>query len=345
MTSTRKEERPAAARDDSVLERLLHRPRRRPRLDDLPLRLQGERVLVIGAATPVGSALVRCLARMKEVTVVALDRDGERLEQLAATAPRRIVPAFGDAADHGLWRDLARGPRLRLVLHASPSRSEKLAEVSPRALLIDELAGMVALLRALRTLSPDAFVHASDEWALRPDGVLPHVRRVVERLVIGTALRGAASRCVVLRRQRLLDGPNGVARLGDAPGEQEPPRSYLDSDEAAEAMLASATRAESGELTAIDAGPPVAWETLRTRWSSTASAPADAGAAVVEHPPVWLPDEIFVARDTDGFERRAAADRSGLALEEGNALLRRAREGDDARVRVLLSELAEIREA
>lgn len=91
------------------------------------------RVLITGAGSGIGAAAAAALAAAGAQQLILVDRDGERLREVAAGLPCRSRLILGDVADEDLWQHADLGRLTHAVLNAgvaaaAPIRSLELAE-------------------------------------------------------------------------------------------------------------------------------------------------------------------------------------------------------------------------
>lgn len=116
-------------------------------------RLDGKRALVTGAASEIGSAIVRAFVEQGAM-VVAVDQDEEEVEKAVASLglddPDDVVARDLDATDLASWWDLANFAgsyfhALDVFVHFGGARGEAAAPKTTRDLSMQELDGAQSL--------------------------------------------------------------------------------------------------------------------------------------------------------------------------------------------------------
>lgn len=170
------------------IEDLLGREPVRLDLPELRADLEGQVVLVTGAAGSIGSELSRQVAANSPAHLVLLDQAETGLfyleRELRERFPDlRMTFVVGDILDEALLTGLFAEHVPSRVYHAAAYKHVGMMERSPRAALLNNALGTWRVAEATGRCGADTFVLISTDKAVRPSSVMGATKRIAEHLV------------------------------------------------------------------------------------------------------------------------------------------------------------------
>jgi FlaA1/EpsC-like NDP-sugar epimerase len=207
----------AAVLQDLSTEDLL---RRRPvRFDTEAIRpqIEGQRILVTGAAGSIGSEICRQLAAAGPARLVLADINENGLYMLYR-ALRRTHPALDvvtevvDVRDPVRLRQLGEEHLPQRILHAAAHKHVPLMERNPEEAVKNNVIGCRNVLRMAAGVGAERFVLVSTDKAVEPASVMGASKQLAEMLVRLYDRRGA-TRCTVVRFGNVLGSAGSVVPL------------------------------------------------------------------------------------------------------------------------------------
>ncbi|WP_344590451.1 SDR family NAD(P)-dependent oxidoreductase [Actinomadura vinacea] len=227
------------------------------------------RVLVTGACGTIGSALCERVGRLGPAALWLMDRDGRRLDRLAAElagrpGTERVMAARADVRDRGRVEAVLREARPELVFHAAGQNELGKVEDDPCQGVAANVVGTRRLVDAAVRHGVERLVLVSSDKAADPASVLGATMRLGE-LLLQTATPGptrfAAVRVgnVIGARGSPLTALASRISSGEAVTLTHPEvaRHFMTLAEAAVLLLEAAALTEEAETFALDMGSPV----------------------------------------------------------------------------------------
>ena len=301
----------------SAAETLLGRRSLRWDLRGARERIEGQNVLVTGAAGSIGTALVRELLAADPARLVLIDasehglyRLAERLRDLPAG---RCRPALADLTDPAALRAAIGSDPPHVAFHAAAYKQVELLESQPLAALRNNVLGTKRLFDALDHVGCMSLVMISTDKAVLPAGIMGASKRLAEMMLAarrGTALRlgnvlGSRGSVLPRFRRQIRQGEPLTVTDPDAT------RFFLTPREAAQLTLATLAVSRGGDLFAPELGPPLPVVELARRLLRQAGR-SDGPEAIVftglrpgekRTEQLYAPPEQAVATDRPGLVR------------------------------------------
>jgi FlaA1/EpsC-like NDP-sugar epimerase len=259
---------PSQVRDVAV-EDLLGRSAVQLDMDDIRERLEGQVVLITGAAGSIGSELCRQVARVRPRAIVALDAGETPLFHIAAEI-REKFPEVPFHAEIGNIRSRSRLEEVfaayepSVVYHAAAYKHVPLMEHNIFEAVENNVLGTFTLAVAASEYGVDTFVMISSDKAVRPTNVMGATKRVAELLI--RSLQNRGTRFVSVRFGNVLGSQGSVVptfKKQIAEGgpvtvtHPEMRRYFMTIPEAVQLVLQASTMGRGGEIFVLDMGQPV----------------------------------------------------------------------------------------
>jgi FlaA1/EpsC-like NDP-sugar epimerase len=196
---------------DVRLEDLLGREPVQMDLEPLRQRLEGEVVLVTGAAGSIGSELCRQIRRCHPARLVCLDQNETGLfylqqELTDKTSDPSVTLYVADITDEARITSLFRRELPTIVFHAAAYKHVAMMETNVQEAVKNNVFGLLRLLAVAEQNSCENFVLISSDKAVNPTGVMGVTKRVGELML--SCRNGDSMRCVSVRFGNVL-GSNG----------------------------------------------------------------------------------------------------------------------------------------
>jgi FlaA1/EpsC-like NDP-sugar epimerase len=175
----------------------------------------GRRVLITGAAGPIGSQVARrlCAARVAQLILVDASEEGlSRLQmELESEYPTaEVVPVVTDVRDAIRLEELFSRLAPEVVVHAAALHSLALMEANPEETVLATVGGTFSVVRAAERAGVSRLIHASSDLAADPSCVTGAAKLVAERLV-GAVGHRTGRAYVSVRCGGLLGGQLGLS--------------------------------------------------------------------------------------------------------------------------------------
>ncbi|MGD1072679.1 MAG: nucleoside-diphosphate sugar epimerase/dehydratase [Bryobacteraceae bacterium] len=254
---------------DVAVEDLLGRIPVRLEQDRISARLQGQIVLVTGAAGSIGSEICRQIARFKPAAIVGF----EIAESPVFNLQLEFARMFPEVSFHAEIGSIQKPARLAevferyrpsVVYHAAAYKHVPLMESHIFEAIENNVFGTMNVVEAARKHGIGEFVMISSDKAVRPTNVMGATKRIAELLV--RSLQPAEGRYVSVRFGNVL-GSNGsvvpifkeqIARGGPVTvTHPEMRRYFMTIPEACQLVLQASTMGKGGEIFVLDMGEPV----------------------------------------------------------------------------------------
>ena len=239
-------------------------------------KLQGNVVLVTGAAGSIGSELVRQVARFAPREVILFDRSENDLFKLGMELSTKLpelnfVPVVGDILDVGLLREIFSLHRPHFVFHAAAYKHVPMMERNCFQAVSNNIFGTYNVALVARQYGVEQFVLISSDKAVNPTNIMGTTKRVAELIILG--LQKTHTRFCAVRFGNVL-GSNGsvlpifeqqIAKGGPITvTHPEAKRYFMTIPEASQLVLQASAMGQGGEIFVLDMGEPMKITDLAT---------------------------------------------------------------------------------
>jgi FlaA1/EpsC-like NDP-sugar epimerase len=239
-------------------------------------KLQGNVVLVTGAAGSIGSELVRQVARFAPREVIVFDRSENDLfklsMELSAKMPElNFVPAVGDILDVGLLREVFSLHRPHFVFHAAAYKHVPMMERNCFQAVTNNIFGTYNVALVARQYGVEQFVLISSDKAVNPTNIMGTTKRVAELIILG--LQKTHTRFCAVRFGNVLGSNGSVLPIFEQQIANGGPitvthpdanRYFMTIPEASQLVLQASAMGQGGEIFVLDMGEPMKITDLAT---------------------------------------------------------------------------------
>ena len=232
-------------------------------------RLEGEVVLVTGAAGSIGSELCRQLVRFRPSEIVAFDISETGLfylehELLQKAADVRIATKIGNIQDRRRVCDVLLDHRPSTLFHAAAYKHVPLMEDHIFQAVENNILGTQCVSSAAAECGVRDFVMISSDKAVDPVNIMGATKRAAELVIqsmnapgtkyvsvrFGNVLGSNGSVIPLFKKQISDGGPVTVTH-------PEMRRYFMTASEAAQLVLQAGAMGQAGEIFVLDMGTPV----------------------------------------------------------------------------------------
>ena len=244
---------------------MLGRPKIETDMSAICEYLQGNVVLVTGAAGSIGSELCRQIARFDPGRLILVDHDESSLydlhERLVETGFRRHVICPTNILQERKLDKLFALYRPRLVVHAAAYKHVPLMELSPDEAILNNIQGTLLVAEAAARYGVERFVNISTDKAVEPCNVMGATKRAGELIVRMVAKRHPSTRFAVVRFGNVLGSQGSVIPIFKSQIEGGGPlvithpdmtRFFMLIEEAVQLVLQAAVMIDSDPMSEVD---------------------------------------------------------------------------------------------
>ncbi len=239
--------------------------------------INGQVVLVTGAAGSIGSELGRQILALGPKQLLALDNNESGLFYLQAELQSRanggsLKAILADITDPEKIRRILERHRPSMIFHAAAYKHVPMLEAFPEEAVFVNVMGTLNLCQAAIEAGCERFVFVSTDKAVHPVNALGYSKRIGE-LLVRAHQSGRTTFCCV--RFGNVIGSRGSAlpefiRQIDAGGpvtvtHPDVERYFMTIAEAVRLVIEAGTRASGGELFMLDMGVPIKLDQLARR--------------------------------------------------------------------------------
>jgi FlaA1/EpsC-like NDP-sugar epimerase len=255
-------------RDVSV-EDLLGRTPIRLEIEPIREKIQGQVILVTGAAGSIGSELCRQIARFSPSVLVGYDAAETPLffleREMNANFPNlHFEPRIGNIQNRQRLDALFADLRPAMAFHAAAYKHVPLMECNPFEAVENNVFGTLTLAQACADVQVRDFVMISSDKAVCPTSIMGATKRLAELVV--RSMPGERTKFVSVRFGNVL-GSNGsvipIFKSQIAAGgpvtvtHPNMKRYFMTIPEASQLVLQASTLGAGGEIFVLDMGEPV----------------------------------------------------------------------------------------
>lgn len=257
------------AMPDLVVEDLLGRQPIKLNTTNIAANIEGQVVMVTGAAGSIGSELCRQIARFKPKAIIGYEISETALffmeRQMHELFPSvSFVPCIGSVQNRARLDEVLRTHRPQSTYHAAAYKHVPLMEQHIFEVIENNIFGTQTLLSACQDHGVGNFVMISTDKAARPTSLMGVSKRVAEILVrascsphltcvstrFGNVLGSNGSVIPIFREQIARGGPVTITHPAMV-------RFFMTIPEAAQLVLQASTLGSSNEIFVLDMGSPV----------------------------------------------------------------------------------------
>ncbi len=220
-------------------------------------------VLITGAGGSIGSELVRQCSEYGAKEIIAVEMSEYNLYQLTEKEPN-IVAKLCDVTNKEEFESIVQEFRPDIVLHAAAYKHVPLAELNPRATVLNNILGTKNVLDTAIKYKVPHFVLISTDKAVNPTNVMGATKRVCELYTqnvpshkttvcavrFGNVLGSSGSVIPKFKEQIKKGGPLTVTH-------PEITRYFMLTSEACQLVLQAGAIAKGKEIFILDMGKPV----------------------------------------------------------------------------------------
>ncbi|HWY71053.1 MAG TPA: SDR family NAD(P)-dependent oxidoreductase [Terriglobales bacterium] len=238
-------------------------------LDSVRQAVTGKVVLVTGAAGSIGSELCRQILVCGPATLVCLDHNETGLFYLqreldASRSRAAIVYCVEDFGNSDPMRRIFSAHQVQIVFHAAGYKHVPMMEQNLRAVLENNVFGLVRLLEASEATGCEAFVLISSDKAVNPTSVMGCTKRLGE-LILASCPNGSI-RCISVRFGNVLGSQGSVVPVfltqitrnrALTVTHRDITRFFITVDEAVSLLLQASAIGKRGDILSLEMGKPV----------------------------------------------------------------------------------------
>lgn len=315
-------------------------------------RLQGQTVMITGAAGSIGSEIVRQVASFGAGLIVLVDQaetpmHDMQLEMQAKYPDIRIQMCIGDVANYRRMKRLFEEFKPRIVYHAAAYKHVPMMEYNPSEAANTNILGTKNMADLSLEFGVKKFVMISTDKAVNPTNIMGASKRVAEIYVQSLANhnrklgRQDSTRFITTRFGNVLGSNGSVIPLFRKQIEAGGPvtvthrdiiRYFMTIPEACSLVLEAGCMGHGGEIFIFDMGQPVKIYDLATKMISLAGLRPNIDIKIVEtglRPGEKLYEELLNKRELT------------MATHHKKIMIAKVREYDYEIVRQHLQHLAE----
>jgi len=322
------------------IEDLLGREPMNLELPELSAELEGQSVVVTGAAGSIGSELSRQIALHQPERLILVDQAETPLVELGRDLVERFpdlspVPALVDVTDRRAITKLFEAHRPHQVFHAAAYKHVPMVEANPEAAVWNNLVGTWNVARTAGEFGVGKFILVSTDKAVRPANVMGATKRLAELVTLAAQDRFPKTSFGVVRFGNVLGSSGSVIPLFRRQLEEGKPltvthsgmtRYFMTISEAVQLVLQASLLPDlRGQVAMLDMGEPVRILELAQRILRLSGQPCKTGEQIVftgvrpgekleealtapgEKATVTSNPKISIAQSTDPFMPRILA--------------------------------------
>jgi len=237
--------------------------------------INGQSVLVTGAAGSIGSELCRQIVRLAPRRLVLLDSfeyglyslENELREQLATSGDKvELLTVLGNVCNQSLMQRLMKQFVVQTVYHVAAYKQVPMVERNVAEGVRNNIFGTVVAAREAESCGVADFVLISTDKAVRPTNVMGASKRFAEQVLQAMAQEGTATRFSMVRFGNVLGSSGSVVPLfrrqivAGGPvtvTHPEVTRYFMTVQEAAQLVIQAGSMASGGDVFVLDMNEPI----------------------------------------------------------------------------------------
>ncbi len=247
-------------------------PREAVELDEGEVRhlLEGESIVVTGAAGSIGSELCHQILRHKPAQLLLVEQSESRLFYLERALVRKagnaqIVPLLADIGDRERMETILHAYSPTHIFHAAAYKHVPMMEHNPYEAIRNNILATHSIAQLAHQYGVQRFTLVSTDKAVEPSSVMGASKRAAE-ITLRELNRGSQTRFIVVRFGNVLDSDGSVVPLfkeqiaAGGPITVTHPdmqRYFMTIPEAARLILQATSMGEGGEVFVLEMGKPV----------------------------------------------------------------------------------------
>ena len=249
-------------------------PREAVELDDTEVQqlIEGEKVLVTGAAGSIGSELCHEILRHRPAKLLLVEQSESRLfflerdlQSEVSGERTEIVPLLADIGDRERMEAILRAHRPAHIFHAAAYKHVPMMEHNPYEAIRNNVLATHSIAALAREYQVGRFTLVSTDKAVEPTSVMGASKRAAE-IILRELNREGGTRFVIVRFGNVLDSDGSVVPLFKEQIASGGPitithpdmeRFFMTIPEAARLILQATAMGEGGEVFVLEMGKPV----------------------------------------------------------------------------------------
>lgn len=227
--------------------------------DELQNQFNSERILIVGAAGSIGSALAKRLAAARITNLYLADHDESGLHRLSLALSNKSASQSDrylmlDIRDRSSIKKVLVGTKPNVVIHAAALKHLVMLEKFPREGYLTNILGTLNLVELCLESGVSQFINISTDKAANSTSILGHTKKLAELLTEEACLISNLNQCSV-RFGNVFASRGSVIETfihqikNDIPvtlTDENVTRFFMSQNEAANLVLAAGSLKESG---------------------------------------------------------------------------------------------------
>jgi FlaA1/EpsC-like NDP-sugar epimerase len=254
---------------EMLMENLLGRDQVEIDLDSVRKQIEGQAILVTGAAGTIGSELCRQALQFRPAKLICLDRNETamfylQLELRARAAGTTLVFCVTDFGDGERMSTIFADHRPSVIFHAAAYKHVPIMESNVYDAVKNNVFGLHQLLEIAEKSGCPSFVLISSDKAVNPVNIMGATKRIGERMI--SCRPAGGMRCVSVRFGNVLGSNGSVVRILQEQLRDHRPltithpevsRFFMTTREAVSLVLQACAMGNHGDTLILEMGSPI----------------------------------------------------------------------------------------